>query len=130
MKIIVDGYNLINKWPGLIEAADSSIEFARQRLFEQVQAYCDATGDEAIIVYDGSRNERTIEEGSPTVVFSMKGETADTVIEALATNMTDKGSIRVVTDDRVLGNFITGLNAFVISTQLFESEIKRVGYTP
>ena len=122
--LIIDGYNLINKLPSLIDAKDKSIEHARDKLFDLVQAYCDYSGVEGIIVFDGQGPERTIEEKNPTIIFSRSGESADTVIESIIYNSTDKENTRVVSDDVALINMVTGMGVFTISTSAFGKDLE------
>lgn len=122
--LIIDGYNLITNRPKLIKAKRKGIESARAELFNLMQAYCDFTAQEAIIVYDGSQKERSVEDANPTVIFSKKGESADTVIESLVYNLDDKSNVKVVTDDRALENLIVGMGASVISAKSLELEVK------
>jgi predicted RNA-binding protein with PIN domain len=122
--IIVDGYNIINKCAVLIKAKRKSIEYARGELFSIVQAYCDYTAREGVIVYDGSQKVRSTEKGNPMVMFSNKGESADTVIESLVYNLDDKSKAAVVTDDRAMSNLLFGMGASVISVKMFEAELK------
>lgn len=122
--LIIDGYNIINKWPRLIKARQKSIESARAELFNIIQAYCDYAGAEGIIVYDGKGKERSAENTNPRIIFSRKGETADTIIESLVYNFDDKSKVKVVTEDRAQGDMIVGMGAFVLSTERLELEIK------
>jgi len=120
--LIIDGYNLIYKIPSLLKASYKSIDLARDKLLNMVEAYCDYYNTEGIIVYDGSQKSRTIEEGNPMVIFSKRGEDADTVIEGLVYKLNDKAQARVVTDDRVMSNMVTGMGAFTMGALLFETE--------
>jgi len=133
--LIIDGYNIINRWPVLLEAKEKSIEFACSELFYVIQRYADAKELKAIIVYDGRGKERTVEDGNPTVIYSKKQETADTVIESLVYNaqsdFEEEGSkkktnfnIRIVTDDRSITNMVLGMGATVVSTNIFASELE------
>jgi len=128
--LIIDGYNIINKWPNLIQAKEKSIEFARSELFYIIQKYADAKDLDAVIVYDGRASERSLEKGNPTVIYSKRSETADTVIESLVYNFTtDKNQksglqIRVVTGDRIISNMVLGMGAAVSSPEIFASELK------
>lgn len=122
--LIIDGYNLINNWPRLIKAKQKGIESARTELFNLIQPYSDYTTQKGIIVYDGSQKERSVEEGNPKVIYSKKGESADTVIESLVYNLEDKSRVKVVTDDKALQNLIVGMGASVISPKSLESEIR------
>lgn len=121
--LIVDGYNVIGKWPKLIKAKHKSIELARSELFNLIQAYCDHEGSEGVIIYDGRGKKRSIEKGNPAVVYSGKGESADTVIESMVYKLTDKSKVRVVTDDRAVANMVIGMGASIISTSIFETEV-------
>jgi predicted RNA-binding protein with PIN domain len=89
-----------------------------------VEAYCDYYNTEGIIVYDGNQKRRAIEEGNPMVIFSKSGEDADTVIEGLVYKLDDKARARVVTDDRVITNMVTGMGAFTMGALLFETEAR------
>lgn len=124
--LIIDGYNIIGRWPRLIEAKRKSIELARTELFKLVQAYCDHTGEEGVIVYDGRQKKRSTEKGNPVAIFSRRGESADTVIESLVYNLTDKSKAVVVTDDRVVLNMVTGMGASTMSVAMFEAETRSV----
>jgi predicted RNA-binding protein with PIN domain len=123
--ILIDGYNLINQLPELLKASRKSIDFARDRLLAMVQAYCDHNNTEGIIVYDGNKEDRTIEGYNPVIVFSKAGESADTVIESFVYKLDDKTKARVVTDDRQIANMITGMGAFTVSTGLFDIEARQ-----
>lgn len=101
-------------------------ESARTELFNLIQSYCDYTAQEGIIVYDGSQKERSVEEGRPAVIYSKKGESADTVIESLVYNLEDKSKGRVVTNDRAQRDLIVGMGASVISAEALELELKSV----
>ncbi|MFH1868432.1 MAG: NYN domain-containing protein [Candidatus Omnitrophota bacterium] len=120
--LIIDGYNLIGKSPALLKAKDKSMELARSELFYLIQAYCGHHELEGIIVYDGGKRRRSVEKGSPTVIYSGRGETADTVIESFVYNLADKSEAAVVTDDRAVANLVIGMGAFVTSTKMFGLE--------
>ena len=122
--LIIDGYNLIHKIPPLLQASRSSIDFARDELINMVGSYCDYYNTEGIIVYDGNQSKRTVEDGNPTVIYSKRGESADTVIESLVYKLKDKAVVRVVTDDRVISNMVTGMGAFTMHVMLFYIEAK------
>jgi len=100
-------------------------------LFDMVQAYCDTTGCMALIAYDGSQKERSHYGTNPGVIFGRKSETADTVIESIVSKFTsrkastpqDYGSVRVVTDDRMVANMVSGMGAFCISVNAFARDL-------
>jgi predicted RNA-binding protein with PIN domain len=120
--ILIDGYNLINQIPDLLNASKKSIDFARDMLLSMVQAYCDYNNAQGTIVYDGNQAEGTVEGDNPTMIFSRSGETADSVIESLIYRLDDRGRARVVTDDRQISNLVSGMGAFTMSTSCFNIE--------
>ncbi len=122
--LIIDGYNLIYKIPPLLEASRNSIDLARDELINIVGSYCDYYNAEGIIVYDGNQSKRTVEDGNPAVIYSKKGESADTVIESLVYKLKDRQEARVVTDDRVMSNMVSGMGALTMHVMLFYSEAK------
>jgi len=127
--LIIDGYNVINKIPYLVNAQNLSMESARDKLFKIFQEYCDFSLVEGLIVYDGNQSARTVEDGNPAVIFAKCNECADTIIESLIYNMENKQDARVVTDDRVISNLVTGMGAFTMSVNLFECELEKIKVT-
>ncbi len=123
--LIIDGYNIINKWPDLIEAKKESIELAREKLNTLVQKYSDFKGIKTAIVYDGKNSKRTETKDNPKIIFSKGGETADTVIEYLVQNHENPDEITVATDDNIQRNFIVGAKAHYISAEDFMLEVNR-----
>ena len=121
--LIIDGYNIINKWPDLIKAKDKSMELAREKLNTIIQKYSDFKGIKVTIVYDGKGPERTETKDNPKIIFSKGGETADTVIEYLVCNHKSPEEITVATDDSVQRNFVTSAGAHSVSADDFMSEV-------
>ncbi|UCH12874.1 MAG: NYN domain-containing protein [Candidatus Omnitrophota bacterium] len=121
--LIIDGYNVINKWPELIKAKDKSIEFAREKLNTLVQKYSDFKGIKTTIAYDGKGRSSEELEGNPKIIYSKNKETADAVIESLVYNYDKPGEITVVTDDNIQRNFVIGAGARCISADQFETEL-------
>ncbi|MBQ5953533.1 MAG: NYN domain-containing protein [Lachnospiraceae bacterium] len=84
-EMIVDGYNLIFAWPELKEAAEKSLDLARERLEVMLQSYAAFTGRKILLVFDGWRvagNAGSEEEKAPlTIIYTAENETADMAIE-------------------------------------------------
>ncbi len=83
--LLVDGYNIIFKWPELSELAKDNVDGARERLNDILCDYQAQKGCKLIIVYDAYRVK-----GHPTeffkyhniiVVYTKEAETADRFIE-------------------------------------------------
>ena len=102
-RLIVDGYNVIHSDPRYKALASQDLDAARTRLVEEVGAF--AFGDSrAVVVFDGGANPSS--DGTPhhvagvTVIFSPSGESADSVVEALARRSRDREErVTVVTSD-------------------------------
>ncbi len=122
--VIVDGYNVINSWQCLTRLRNKSLEFKRLSLISTLQNFSDYTGKEISIVFDGNgAKELSKKEGSLSIVFSKKCETADTVIERLVYNEKDRTKILVATNDRTEQNMIFGMGATFINSADFEVKI-------
>lgn len=120
--LIIDGYNIINQWPQLKAMLRGNLSLARDSLINIIQQFCDFSGQEAVVVFDGRAKEGDFypyqdTTGRLKVVFSRKGETADTVIERLVYNRDKKNTVLVASADRALRNIIFGLGAFDISAE-------------
>ncbi|MBS3908108.1 MAG: NYN domain-containing protein [Actinobacteria bacterium] len=101
--LIVDGYNLIyatdryNKW------RDSDLELARVKLIEDLATLKALRGYEVVLVFDaaktnarGRANTRIL---GIDVWFTRAGETADSMIERMAAQLTFEGDVIVATSD-------------------------------
>ena len=122
--IIVDGYNVINSWQRLKRLRNKSLEFKRLSLISTLQNFSDYTGKEVSIVFDGNGvKELSKKDGSLSIIFSKKGETADTVVERLVYRRKNKKKILVATNDRIEQNMIFGMGATFINSADFEIKI-------
>lgn len=122
--LIVDGYNILNKFPKLKRIIKSNFDLARDQLYKVIQGYCDRKDLKGIIVFDGKGEGEVITDSNPAVIFSKKGETADTVIESLVSKLIKDCQVTVVTDDRIHANFVTGLGAFILTSKLLRLELE------
>ena len=124
--LLVDGYNVI-RTSGLyrnIEVEDftggEGLNPAREKLIADVAVFAQGRYD-ATVIFDGAGNGGS--DGAPrsvagiTVIYSQAGESADSVIEKLATKARDKGrEVFVVTSDAqtqwtVLGDHVTRISS-------------------
>jgi predicted RNA-binding protein with PIN domain len=119
-RLIVDGYNLVFSDTEYARLAADDLDSARARLVEDVASYCRGEA-KGTVVFDGGGNAGS--DGAVhhiagvTVVFSRAGETADSVIEALARRARDRSERAVVvTSDAetqwvVMGGGVTRLSS-------------------
>ena len=50
--LLVDGYNIINSWPELIEAQSISLDAAREELIDKMAELAGITGEILMLVFD------------------------------------------------------------------------------
>lgn len=104
----VDGYNVINKWPQLKEAARKNLQTARDNLIEDLAEYSYLTGEKLVIVFDAYNLDRlketVISKYGMEIVFTKRFQTADTYIERELTKIARRHNVKVVTDDGAVQN--------------------------
>lgn len=102
--ILIDGYNVIRNTPGLLAAERVSLAAGREALLGQIRARYLHTPHTVIVVFDGDGD---VESAAAfpgfrrgRVVYSCRGETADSVIERLAASEAARSSdVVVVSND-------------------------------
>jgi hypothetical protein len=84
--LIVDGHSLIFAWPELRKLHQRRSSLAREALIKQLRHYQDWTGVSVVVVFDGkgSKVNTSSDPGDVQVVYSRRGQTADAIIERLA----------------------------------------------
>lgn len=119
--LLVDGYNVLNAWKGMLSGR--TLSDARDVLVERLHDYAGASGQKVIVVFDAwqsDRQQRTVEDnGSITVVYTQRGETADHYIERVCDSLSEEARagrlrLRVATSDGVEQTIVMGgeRNAF------------------
>ena len=127
MHFIIDGYNLIGRQKGL----RGDIESRRERLIEDLSRYQQVTGHHVTVVFDGWRTGRESEHkedvGGVSLIFSRRGERADSVIARMAGEMAcELGSSWVaVTSYRELRKIIRDCGCTVIYAGEFEKRLNK-----
>src|ERR1019366_2638011 len=88
VRILVDGYSLLHKWPELAPGRAPHSAAARDALIRRLTLFQDAAGTPITIFFDGA----SLPAGRPIatdpriveVLYSRKGQTADQMIERAA----------------------------------------------
>ncbi len=102
--ILVDGYNVIRNTPGLAAAEQVSLQAGRDALLSSLAARFRHTPHRVIVVFDGNGSAETVQplrrSTRGQVIFTRYGETADAVIQRIASNEAAAGTEVVsVSDD-------------------------------
>jgi predicted RNA-binding protein with PIN domain len=117
--LIVDGHSVIFAWPELrkVHARRSSV--AREALLKQLRDYQDWTGVHVVVVFDGKgKNVDAISDPAEVQVFySRSGQSADAIIERLASKYANRFEIMVATSDSMEAETVRACGAESISPE-------------
>ena len=124
---LVDGYNLIYVWS---ELNNEELTTARERLIHWLIEYGAYEKFEITLVFDAgqSEDEEHTEVYSEIfrVIYSGRGETADTVIERLAYEQVRRQrEVHVVSSDAAIETVILGAGAYRHPSREFYRAVKR-----
>ncbi len=126
--LVVDGYNLLGVRGGL----RGDVEARREALIRELAGYRQRKGYPLTVVFDGWRSGQAVEHGEwregIEVVYSRKGETADTVIKRLAAKFGSDAA--VVSSDREVTAFARAHGSTIISSGEFETRLHGAGARP
>ena len=125
MHIIVDGYNYIGRYSGLI----GDIEEKREALINLLCEYRALKKHDITVVFDGWQNGMPVESSEVKrgvrIIFSRLGEKADEVIKRLSV----KGqNIIVVSSDREVSSYAVNRGAVALSCSEFEKKLTEPAY--
>ncbi len=84
--LIVDGHSVIFAWPELRALHRRRSSLARDALVKKLREYQDWTGVRVAVVFDGKGTAVNVnsEPGEIQIFYSREGQTADSIIERLA----------------------------------------------
>ena len=124
--IIIDGYNLIRQSPTLSVIEHRSLEEGRQALLERLVSYRKAKHHPVTVVFDGAKADLSMEKTTRCkgidVLFSRRGELADSVIKRFITRERERSV--VVTSDKEIALFATQHGAATIDSTEFEYKME------
>ncbi len=125
--LIVDGYNIIGAWPEA-KKRGWSIDESRDQLQRALEDYGGYAGEEILLVFDGYMSDRltATEErcGPVTVVFTKRGETADSYIERAAAQTPRYRHLRVATSDGLEQSQVLSTGAIRVSARELLRELR------
>ena len=99
--LIVDGHSVIFAWPELRELHARRTSLAREALVRRLRDYQDWTGVRVVVVFDGTGTavDESAEPGEIQIFYSRAGQSADAIVERLASKYASQFKLLVATSD-------------------------------
>ena len=115
--LIVDGHSVIFAWPELRKLHARRSSLAREALVKQLRDYQDWTGVHVVVVFDGKgkKVEATSEPADVQIFYSRSGQSADAIIERLASKYAKRFELMVATSDSMEAETVHACGAEWIS---------------
>jgi uncharacterized protein len=117
--LIVDGHSIIFAWPRLRQLQARRGALARDTLIKELRHYQDWTGVHVVVVFDG-RGDRVTEQSDPhdvQVFYARRGQTADAIIERLASKYATQFDVTVATSDSLEMETVNACGASCLSPE-------------
>ncbi|MFZ5646267.1 MAG: NYN domain-containing protein [Bacillota bacterium] len=129
--LIVDGYNIIFSWPELEKLRKTGLDHARTKLLDILVNYAYLSGESVVVVFDAHLVKNNLEHAeyidkNVEVIYTQEKETADSVIERLVKEISDKGRVHVATSDWAEQSMIFGLGAYRLTPRELWDRVKRL----
>jgi predicted RNA-binding protein with PIN domain len=117
--LIVDGHSVIFAWPELRRLHARRSSLARETLIKRLRDYQDWTGVRVVVVFDGKgrKIEATSGPADVQVFYSRTGQTADAIIERLASKYAKRFELFVATSDSLEGETVEACGAEWVSPE-------------
>jgi predicted RNA-binding protein with PIN domain len=117
--LIVDGHSVIFAWSELRKLQARRSSLAREALVKRLRDYQDWTGVRVVVVFDGQgrKIETTSDPGDVQVFYSRTGQTADAIIERLASKYAKRFELVVATSDSLERETVEACGAEWISPE-------------
>jgi uncharacterized protein len=124
--LIVDGHSIIFAWPELRKLHERRSSLAREALTKRLRDYQDWTGVRVVIVFDGKAPKitATSDPGDVQIFYSRSGQTADAIIERLASKYTGRFDLMVATSDSMERQTVHASGAECISPEALRGLIE------
>ena len=124
--LIVDGHSVIFAWPELRALHQRRTSLARDELAKQLREYQDWTGIRVVLVFDGRGSDVT-NSADPyeiQIFYSRKGQTADSIVERLASKYGADFELMVATSDLLERQTVSSFGAASISPEMLREMIE------
>ena len=115
--LIVDGHSIIFAWPELRKLHARRSSLGREALLKHLRDYQDWTGVHVVVVFDGKgkKVEATSEPADVQIFYSRSGQSADAIIERLASKYAKRYELMVATSDSMEAETVHACGAESIS---------------
>ena len=115
--LIVDAHSIIFAWPDLRKLHVRRSSLAREALLKQLRDYQDWTGVRVVAVFDGKgkKVEATSDPGEVQIFYSRSGQSADAIIERLASKYAKQHDLMVATSDSMEAETVHACGAETVS---------------
>ncbi|MBA2622019.1 MAG: NYN domain-containing protein [Chthoniobacterales bacterium] len=117
--LIVDGHSVIFAWPELRDLHQRRTSLARDALVRKLRDFQDWTGVHTIVVFDGKGVAigASSEPGEIQIFYSRAGQTADSIVERLASKYASQWRLLVATSDYLEQETVMACGAECISAE-------------
>jgi uncharacterized protein len=117
--LIVDGHSIIFAWPELRKLQARRSSLAREALIKRLRDYQDWTGVRVVVVFDGKgrKIEAISDPAEVQVFYSRTGQTADAIVERLASKYAKRFQLMVATSDSLEAETVHACGAEWISPE-------------
>lgn len=126
--LLVDGYNIIFAWDELKAIAEQDLDAARAELVKIMCNYQGYSGCKLILVFDAYKvkgRHRDVERYyNINIVYTKEKETADSYIERVSRELSQKHRVRVATSDGPEQLIIFGNGAMRVSASELRERVK------
>src|SRR3954466_4511003 len=117
--LIVDGHSIIFAWPELRKLHARRSSLAREALLKQLRDYQDWTGVHVVVVFDGKgkKVDAISDPAEVQVFYSRSGQSADAIIERLASKYAKHFELMGATSDSLEAETVRARGADAISAE-------------
>lgn len=125
--LVVDGHSVVFAWPELRKLHQRRASLAREALIKRLRDYQDWTGVRVVVVFDGkgSQVSTTSDPHEIQIFYSRKGQTADAIIERLASKYAMRFDLTVATSDYLEQQTASACGAECISPEMLREILER-----
>jgi predicted RNA-binding protein with PIN domain len=133
--LLVDGYNVINNWPELLELKEQDIGHARHRLVAYLSEFQALCGVQVIVVFDAHLVKGGVEQSENSqgieIIYTKEEETADNWIERYVVQHKRAGaakeeSLFVSTYDWMEQRIISAKGAYRVTPGELRNDIQKI----